>query len=92
MTYPNTYNKVLSSKTVIMTAVPRPEMTCLACPHHRSEINYIQDRRKLPFQKLLGSSILVLIDVPPFHLSLLFALLLNMLNIQIHYQAEKDIT
>jgi len=38
---PNVDNKVLSSKTVIMTAVPRPEMTCPACPHHRSEINYI---------------------------------------------------
>lgn len=52
----NVYNKVVSSKTVVIRAVPRPEMTCPACPHYRPEINYIQDRRKLPFAEVISKS------------------------------------
>lgn len=41
--FPNVYNKAMSSKTVMMTVVSRPETPCPARPHHRPEINYIQD-------------------------------------------------
>lgn len=60
----------------------------MSLPETRDKL-YPRQKKTSFLQKPLANPFLVLIDAPPSHF---FALPLNMLNIQIHYQTEKDIS